>query len=235
MRKMKFVVLDTETADSVERPLPYDVGWAITDRQGNIYEEFSFVVYEIYCKEKELMKSAYYAEKIPQYEKDIKSGKRKIASIWTIRRILLDSMKRHNTKIVCAYNMGFDERALNNDVRYISNSWMRWFFPKDTKFRCIWHMACTCVMNRKSYIKFAIEEGLVNPSGNIQTSAEACYKYITGRVDFEESHTGLEDVKIETEIMAFCYKQHKKFETIPYSACWQIVQKKRKEIAEALN
>ena len=53
-------------------------------------------------------------------------------------------------------------------------------------------------------------------------------------LDFKEEHTGLEDVLIETAIMAYCYRQHKKFETRVYTACWRIVQNKRKEIAEAL-
>lgn len=86
MKKQYFIVLDTETANSIEQPLPYDIGWAIVDRQGNVYKTHSYVVYEIYCKEKELMQSAYYAEKLPKYEEDIKSKKRKIAGIWTIRK-----------------------------------------------------------------------------------------------------------------------------------------------------
>lgn len=230
MKKQYFIVLDTETANSVEQPLPYDIGWAITDRYGNIYESHSFVVYEIYCKEKELMKSAYYAEKLPKYEKDIKQGKRKIAGIWTIRRTLLAEMKKYETNIVCAYNMGFDKRALNNDIRYISKSWLRWFFPYSTEYQCIWNMACSCLMNRPSYIKFAETNNFISEAGNILTNAEVCYKYITKDLDFKEEHTGLEDVFIEIAIMAYCYRQHKKFETKVYSSCWRTVQKKRREI-----
>ena len=155
MNKKFFIVLDTETANSVEQPLPYDVGWAVVDRQGNVFETFSYVVYEIYCEQRELMKSAYYAEKLPEYEKEIKNGTRKIAGIWTIRKQFIDCMKKYNTSTVCAYNMGFDKRALNNDIRYISKSWARWFFPYGTEFECIWHMACSCILNRPSFIKFA--------------------------------------------------------------------------------
>lgn len=235
MKKQYFIVLDTETANSVSQPLPYDIGWAVTDRQGNIYKKHSYSVHEIYCKEKELMQSAYYAEKLPKYEEEIKSKKRKIASIWKIRKNMLADMKEFDTTTVCAYNMGFDKRALNNDIRYISKSWMRWFFPYGTKFQCIWHMACSCLMNRPSYIKFAETNGFISPKGNILTNAEVCYKYITKDLEFKEEHTGLEDVLIETAIMAYCYRQHKKFETRVYTACWRIVQNKRKEIADALN
>lgn len=229
-RKKYIIALDTETANPITFPLPYDAGWAVADKHGNIYEKRSYVVYEIYCKEREKMKSAYYAEKLPQYEKDIKEGKRKLASIWTIYKQFRKDMEDYNTKTVCAYNMGFDRRALNNDMKYLS-SWVKWFFPKDTEFQCIWNMACSCILNRPSYIKFAEENNFISDKGNILTNAEVCYKYITKDLDFKESHTGLEDVLIELEIMALCYRQHKPFEKTVYSACWRKVQEKRKEMS----
>ena len=76
MQKEYFMVLDTETANSVEQPLPYDIGYAICDRQGNVEIARSFVVAEMFLDNKDLMQSAYFAEKIPQYWEDIKSGKR---------------------------------------------------------------------------------------------------------------------------------------------------------------
>ncbi len=227
MKKEYFIVLDTETANSVEQPLPYDIGWAVVDRQGNFYETRSFVVYEIYCGERDLMKTAYYANKLPQYENDIKNGTRQLKGFWNIRRQFIEDIKKYNVKKVGAYNMNFDKRALNNDIRYISKSWARWFFPYGIEFFCIWHCACQVLLNRKSYIKFAIENELINPTGNIQTSAESCYKYITKNPNFKESHTGLEDVFIEVEILKACFKQHKKMSTAINTQCWRMVQKKR--------
>ena len=75
-RKNYYMVIDTETANGLEKPLVYDVGFQIVDKKGNVYEKGSYIVYEIFCKQKEMMKSAYYAEKLPRYEKDIKEGKR---------------------------------------------------------------------------------------------------------------------------------------------------------------
>lgn len=234
MKKKYFIVLDTETTNTIEQPLPYDIGWAVVDRHGKVYETFSYVIYEIYCKEKDLIKSAYYANKLPQYERDIKKGSRKIASIWTVRKQLIKSMRDYNINTIYAYNMGFDKRALNNDIRYISKSWLRWFFPHKTEFKCIWNMACSCILNRKSFISFAEKHGYISEAGNIKTSAEIAYRYITKDVNFEESHTGLEDVLIESAIMAYCFRQHKVFDDSINSGCWQKVQKKRKELAEAL-
>jgi hypothetical protein len=91
-------------------------------------------------------------------------------------------------------------------------------------------MACQVVMNKATYIKFALKNGLESPAGNIQTSAESCYKFLKNQIDFVESHTGLEDVKIEVEILAQCYKEHKKMTTEISPSCWRIPQRKRKEM-----
>lgn len=230
----KFIVIDTETANEISFPLPYDIGWIVSNKKGEILESYSFVVYEIYCKERELMKTAYYADKIPQYEKDIKEGKRVIKSFWTIRKIFLDCITRNNIKDIYAYNMPFDKRALNNNTKVICKPWLKIFFPKDLEYKCIWRMACELLMARPSYIKWAEKNGFESPKGNLYTSAEVCYKYITKNIDFVESHTGLEDVLIENEILNYCFRQKKKVNTEPNSACWMMVQKKRKELAEAL-
>jgi hypothetical protein len=142
-------------------------------------------------------------------------------------------MKNYNITKVGAYNMGFDKRALNNDTRYITKSFLRWFFPYGTEYFCIWNMACDTILNRPSYIKFAIKNGFVSEKGNIQTSAECAYKYLTKDTDFTECHTGLEDVLIEVAIMAYCYRQHKKFDNSINSSCWRKVQKAKKQVLTA--
>ena len=78
--KQYFLVGDTETCNSLEEPLPYDIGYAITDRYGNIVRERSFVVAEIFVDMADVMNSAYYAEKVPMYWEDIKAGKRTLAT-----------------------------------------------------------------------------------------------------------------------------------------------------------
>jgi hypothetical protein len=227
---MNVLVIDTETANSVEQPLPYDVGYAIVDTEtGEILTEKSFVVAEIFF-DTELMKNAYFSEKIPQYWDDIKAGNRIIKSICNIRKILRSDMEKYNVTKVGAYNMGFDNRATKNDVRYISGSLVKWFFPYETNFFCIWNMACTSILNTESYINFALENGFVSEKNNIQTSAEIAYRYLTSNTDFVESHTGLEDVKIEIEIMLAVLRSGMKYNDKIYSACWQIVQRKRKEV-----
>ena len=226
----KLLVLDTETCNTIDQPIPYDVGWAVCDRKGNIYLERSFVVAEVFLDMKDVMQSAYYSEKIPRYWEEIKAGTRQIKSIWNIRRQMIDDIKKYNIKKVGAYNMAFDKRALNNLIRYTSKSFCRWWFPFGIEFFCIWNMACQTLMNRTSYIKFAERNGYVSEADNILTNAEKCYQYIKQNLDFEESHTGLEDVKIEIEVMAECYRQHQKMDTRINPSCWRLPQRKRKEL-----
>ena len=101
-RKEMYLVIDTETCNTVEQPLPYDIGYAICDRYGNIEIEKSYVVAETFLDMKETMKSAYFANKIPQYWEDIKNGTREIKSIYNIRKELHSVMKEYKVKKVGA-------------------------------------------------------------------------------------------------------------------------------------
>lgn len=231
-KKEMYLVIDTEACNTLEQPLVYDIGYAIADRNGNVVLERSFLVAEIFLDKKDIMSSAYYAEKIPMYWEDVKKGTRVIKSLFNIRKQLFADMKEYNVKKVGAYNMGFDKRALNTTIRYCSKSLIRWFFPFGVEYFCIWNMACQVIMDTRKYIKFAIQNGLVSEKGNIQTSAESCFKFLTDDVNFIESHTGLEDVKIEVQIMAKCLKTHKRLDRKINSACWRLPQTKVKKMRE---
>ena len=228
----KFVmVLDTETANSIEQPMPYDFGWAVVDTDsGEIIETASYVCAEIFL-DKEVMEQAYFAEKIPMYWDDIQTGKRQLKRLLNIRKELWNCLKTYNIKQVCAYNMGFDKRASVNDIRYITASKIRWFFPYNVEFVCIWHMACTSFLNTSDYVNFATTHGFVSEAGNIQTSAEVAYRYLKNDPTFVESHTGLEDVKIEAAILINCLKTgDENMKMNPYSACWRNVQKTARQM-----
>ena len=42
-RKKYFLVVDVETANSLDDPMVYDVGFLVGDKQGNIYEKEIFL------------------------------------------------------------------------------------------------------------------------------------------------------------------------------------------------
>lgn len=155
MKKKKFLVLDVETANDVNCPLVYDLGFAVCDKYGKIYEKQSMLIYEIYRGERELMNSCYYANKIPEYEEQIKRGETKIVRFFTAWKIIRDTMKKYNIDTIAAYNCNFDRNALNNTIRYLTKSEYRWFFPYNTKYMCIWHMACQVIYTQKTFQKWA--------------------------------------------------------------------------------
>lgn len=215
-----YIVLDTETCPldkdfkgvSPYNMFVYDIGWAVVDKRGNVYETKSYVNKDIFYKEKDLMNSAYYANKLPRYYEDIANGTRVVASWYDIRTDLADTMKRYNTNIVCAHNARFDNGATNNTQRWLTKSKYRYFFPKGTVIWDTMKMALDVVATTPTYKAYCIENGYMTKH-NIprpQVKAEIIYRYITGNDDFIESHTGLEDVLIEKEILAYCFRKHKK-------------------------
>ena len=233
-RRNYVLVLDIETANISEDALAYDVGFAVADKKGNIYETHSYMVAEMFLDNynKSLMDTAYYAKKLPKYWEDYNAGKRKLASILTIRRIVQQVMKKYDITDVFAYNAYFDKSGLDRTVRYLTKSNVRFFFPYNIEIHCIWHMATQVICQQKTYFEKAIAHNWISEKGNLQTSAEVVFAYISGNPDFQEEHTGLEDVTIETKIMAKCFAQHKKMKTNIDRRCWAIPQNSFKEFAE---
>lgn len=224
-RKKKFLVIDTETASDVKYPLAYDIGAKVIDLDGNVYASGSWVVYEIYVGEREMMKSAYYAEKIPRYEVDLKNGSRQMKKFFNIRKILLSWLEEFNVEAVCAYNTNFDIRALNNVMRRLMKNPFVKFFPKSVQYIDIWSMASHAICGSGSYQKRAYAEEWYSDAGNVRTSAEKVYAFLCDNADFEESHTALEDVDIESQIFLYCWKKTKPEQRTIVSNPWRIPQK----------
>lgn len=211
------IVLDTETCplEQTDEVTPwnmfvYDIGWAIVDKRGRVYKTQSFINADIFLGEKELMKSAYYSEKIPKYWEDIKSGTRQLRSFYNIRKHLLADIAEYGVKEIYAHNMRFDYGTLQNTQRWLTKSKYRYFFPKGIEICDTLKMARQVLKDSKMYRVWCEQNGYITKNNQCRFSAEVLYRYITGNDDFIESHTGLEDVMIEKDILAYCYSRHKK-------------------------
>lgn len=224
-RKKYVMVLDVETANTTEDALVYDLGFGVYDKKGNEYMSKSLVITNIFDNEKDLMQSAYYSNKLPKYYEQLEKGTRERIGILQAKKLIREVMETYNIKEVYAYNANFDLNALNTTIRYISKSKIRYFFPYGTQIQCIWHMACQVICTQKRFIK----ANIVNERGNLITNAERVYSYIKN-IDFQEEHTGLEDTRIEAQILTHCLKQHKKMNRNINRQCWRIPNKVKKEM-----
>ena len=91
-------------------------------------------------------------------------------------------------------------------------------------------MACSSILSTPAFIKFAERNGFISDFGNVQTSAEIAYKFITNNVDFIEEHTGLEDVDIERQIFLKVINSGLKYDDSISFNCWRKVQQYRKSL-----
>ena len=202
---MKYLMFDTETTNEIDCPFCYDFGYSVIDESGKVYEQGSFVVADVFL-DKELMASTYFADKIPQYWEDIKSGKRLLRRWKTIRSIVRDVMTYHEIDTVVAHNARFDYTSTATTQRYLTCSKWRYFFPYGTKFVCTLKMA-RATFKEEAYTTFCEENQYLTTYGKPQYTAEVIYRYLTNDTTFVESHTGLEDVVIETQIFVECLKR----------------------------
>lgn len=212
------IMLDTETANTIVEEdgqlnmryvLPYDIGFAVIDSKGNVYETFSFVNEDIFLDEFTLMKSAYYAKKIPNYIRDLAHGKRILKNTYEIRKIMLDKIAEYNCEFICVHNARFDLTACNNIQRWTTKSKYRYFFPYGIEIWDTMKMAQSVICQMPTYRQFCEENNFMTKNNQPRKTAEILYKFISKNMDFEEEHTGLEDVLIEVEILKYCKRQHK--------------------------
>jgi len=227
MRKENIVIVgDSETCNlfKSDKVLPgnnltYDIGFsAVVPTKGKVLFDRSYIVSEIFFGEQERMNSAYYANKLPQYYADIASGKRVVKSFFEIMNEINQICKDYNVIAFCAHNARFDIDALNTTARYLTGLDYVHALPDSLE---IWDsMKLAKVFTGKKYSKFCADNGFLTkhkPPRNRMT-AEVLYRYITNDVDFIESHTALEDVIIEREIVFKAYRMHKKMDKILYTA-----------------
>jgi hypothetical protein len=165
--------------------------------------EKSFVNADIFL-DPELMGFAYFVDKVPQYWKDIKSGKRVLRKWFNIKKEFAEDCKRFGVVFACAHNAAFDNRALNTTQRYQTTSKFRYFLPFGIKWLDTLRMARQILKNNDDYGQFCYENDYLTSRGCRRYTAEIIYRWLSGSADFEESHTGLEDVKIERQIFEFC-------------------------------
>lgn len=203
----KIIVLDTETANSLEEPICYDIGWGVFDLDTHeLLLSRSFAVAEIFL-DKELMSSAYFSEKIPSYWEEIKAKERTLARLSTIYRQLREDVKEFSVKRISAHNARFDNRSCNLTQRYVNASKYRYFFPFGIEIWDTLKMAREVFGKDEEYLRFCEENEYLTKLSKPRFTAEILFRFLSGENDFEEKHRGIDDVLIEKEILFECLKR----------------------------
>lgn len=122
-KRRLYMVVDTETATlpfaseiaggdpekkkkiAIARPLIYDIGWTITNRQGDILENKQFLIAETFAVPA-VFNTAYYAEKRPRYLAMLENKETVLAPWDTVMEIFINDL--HKVDAVGAFNAMFD-------------------------------------------------------------------------------------------------------------------------------
>lgn len=206
----KIIVLDTETTNSLDDPICYDIGFIVCDLEGTIYSKHSFVNADVFCN-KELMESAFFKDKIPTYWEQIKKGERTLTSFnnikWTLRHI----MKENEVTKVFAYNCRFDYISLVTTERYLTKSKYRYVLPYQTTFCDILAYSREILKTDNKYREFCINNNYLTSRNANRYTAEIVARYFFNK-DFIEEHTALSDCEIEYKILLECIKINPNFD-----------------------
>lgn len=143
-RRKYYLVLDCETATlpcameytgkarqtiSIAKPLIYDLGWTIVDRQGNIYDKKNYLISEIFSVPA-IFDTAYYADKRPIYM-DLLGNEEITLTDWRSATAELEEALAE-VEAVGAYNSMFDfKKAIPFTELYInklySTDFHKWY------------------------------------------------------------------------------------------------------------
>jgi hypothetical protein len=202
----------------------YDIAYAIHSKDAT-FTTVNYLVEEIMTNP-DMARKAYFQKKhYTKYIPMLSEGKIKLKPWNDIMAEMLKSIRAYKIDTICAYNLAFDMRAIKNtdiDINGELTDTVKEILA--LKKLCIWNFICESVLKSRNYKKIAIQNGWISPAGNVKTGAEFAFRYISENPDFEESHTALEDVLIEIELLQKCFNTRKK---IPYNKintqCWKIV------------
>lgn len=210
LKKQKYIMfIDVETIGSLyvsESVLPFEIGMKVVDTENlKVVKEKSYLVRKFF-NNKYIMLSTFSATKYPEYLKKIETDKRyKLMSVNDISKDIEKIAQRYNIKVMTAHNGNFDKTAMarlfddfgtdnpfeNIDLLDTLELSKVITFSKDYANYCIAH---------KDRLNDMKESCFITNSGRVRVTAQAIYCYITNNSQFQEAHTGLEDIDIEIEI-----------------------------------
>ena len=213
LKKERYLMfIDTETIGTLnvkESILPFEIGMKILDTETmKVVKEKSYLVRKFF-NNKYIMLSTFSATKYPNYFEKLENDKRyKTMSVNDISKDIEKTISRYAIKIMVAHNGNFDKTAMarlfedfgvnnpfeNIDLLDTMELSKIITFSKDYANYCL---------ENKDRLNSMKDSCFITNSGRVRTTAQAIYCYISNNSQFEEAHTGLEDIDIEIEIFKY--------------------------------
>lgn len=193
----------------VENGQAYDLGGQVVNDGGIILDKLNLINGDVFYGMPKAMSDAYYKDKFPRYIEEIKCGERQVVDTWKMWKIFNQMCQDYHVEEVVAHNIRFDIAVLNATMRYQTKSKKRFFLPYGIKTADTMKMARKVICKTKDYIKFCEENNYMTAHENPRpkATAEVIWRYLSNNNNFEEAHTGLADVEIETEILMECLRR----------------------------
>lgn len=229
--KNNILILDTETVGDFGQPFVHDIGYCIIDKDFNVLKATRHLVKQARECNWALNYSQFYKTKAPLYDKAIESGDVDIKSWKEIMEEFVGDLRKYKVGCISAYNLAFDYRALNFTNQFLANGDLTFEKLLDKKkWLCIWNLACETILDSGDYKDWCKENNCISEAGNYMTNAECSYRYITGRLGFNEEHTALADVLIEKDILKYIVENSKGRPQYGLQyGCWKKIQDKATE------
>ena len=207
---LMFIDIETiGTLNVLESCLPFEIGMKIINvKQDKVLVEKSYLVRRFF-NNKYIMNCTFSASKYPIYQEKIENDKRyKLYSANEISKDLKNLMNKYNIDTMVAHNGKFDYTMINayfnefevenpfENINVLDTMELSKVITMSIDYSnwCLQNLEITSVKNGK------VESDFITASGRVRTTAQAIYSYLTKNPNFQEAHTGLEDISIEYEI-----------------------------------
>lgn len=188
-----YVLFDCE----FQKSKVYNVSGIVTDRRGNVYEQFNFLIKEnipLITKNKKVL-----------YFNDFCFKDLQIVDFKFFYEYFKDLQNKFNIFKYISYNVVADYSALNKTSLEILHK----PFINRTSFSCLQKLTEQTIYLQKGYSKFCVDNNYLTSTGRLSLKAENIYRYITLNTNFNQEHTALSDVIIEQQIFNKVLRQHK--------------------------
>lgn len=225
MSTKKIIILDVEGMQTCR---PYNVGYIIADKYGNIYKKYNFAFHSCIW---ENIQHLINDEKVKTYTKatveeilqdnDLYNQKFVHTTPKHFYVTLFNDVIDYKISEIWAYNATFDKNALKRLDETFYYSLTKQF---NVKFFDIIPAILHTRLLTKKYVNYCIKNNYLTEKKNVRYTAEIVYRYLSGDKNFNEMHQGLDDVLIEYKILLYALKTKKKIlqNTTPP---WQIIKK----------